>query len=478
MPYKDLRDFIDRLKKEGELWEIEAEVDPHLELGAICRKTLNEKSPALLFKNVKGYSRPVFANMLGTRRRLALAMETPEENLLKKYVERTSVSLAIPTPLVADGPCKEVKVALGSFDLKQLIPQILSNPDDGGPFINYGLVICKDPDTGIRNMGIYRFQMREGKTRTGLWSRQPQHLAVILSKYGAMNKPMEIAIAIGADPLLYIASQVRELPLDTDEIALASAMKGEPVELVKCETNDLMVPATSEIVIEGEIRPHERVEEGPFGEFTGFRTTERGGRPLHRIKAITHRNNPILSMSCMGMPCDEYAALVSVTLSGEMLQILRQNGIPVRGVCVHPWGNTLSTIVSTKVPYANVAHQISSMIWGSKAGVYVHWIIVVDENVDPWNLEDVFHAVVFQCNPQDGIHVYKRTLGMTLDPFLTPHDRAYGLGKSALLDATFPWEWEMKPIRVTIDNPQIYPEHIQQKVKGLWVKEYGYKEKY
>lgn len=490
MAYKDLREFMKTLEKHGEMQRIPAEVDWNLEMGAIARKCNEMGAPAPFAEKVKGYpsGHRLMAGILsGSKvngswapyRRTALAFgmdpDTPPQELVEAYIE--AGKNPIKPVEVSTGPVKENIIVGDDVDLFKL-PAPVVHGGDGGRYIStWHATINQDPDTGWVNWGMYRSMIVDKNKLAGLLIPYQHGPSILYQKYEARGKAMPFAIAIGGDPVIaFIASSF--LPAYVNEADVAGGLRKEPVELVKCETNDLMVPATSEIVIEGEIRPHERVEEGPFGEFTGFRTTERGGRPLYRVKAITHRNDPILTMSCMGAPCDEYAALASITISGEILQILRHNGIPVRGVCVHPWGNTLSVIVSTKVPYANVAHQISSMIWGSKAGVYIHWIIVVDENVDPWSLEDVFHAVVFQCNPKEGIHVYKRTLGMTLDAFLSPHDRAYGLGKSALIDATFPWEWEMKPIVVSINNPQIYPESIQQKVKGRWVKEYGYKEKY
>ena len=451
MPYKDLRDFIDRLKKEGELWEIEAEVDPHLELGAICRKALNEKAPALLFKNVKGYSHPVFANMLGTRRRMALAMETSEENLLKKYVEQTSVSLAIPTPLVADGPCKEVKVAPGSFDLKQLIPQILSNPDDGGPFINYGLVICKDPDTGIRNMGIYRFQMREGKTRTGLWSRQPQHLAVILSKYGAMNKPMEIAIAIGADPLLYIASQVRELPLDTDEIALASAMKGEPIELIRCETVDLEVPAHSELVLEGKVLPGVREPEGPYGEYPGYYGPVLDF-PVVEFQYATHRKDPIYNYTYLGTPPTDCHVIMSLGMEGGYLNRLKADVAPlVKDVYCPPDCHTI--IVSVKKGYDEHAKHIIYTIFADRMS---KTIIVVDEDINPRDMEQVFWALANRFHPSRDIVVGEGfgSIGPSHTKYNAPYTNKMGI------DAAEPLQGFPKLVRASSE--------VMDKVEKRW----------
>ena len=398
MSYRDLRDFIDRLKKEGELWEIEAEVDPHLELGAICRKTLNQKGPALLFKNVKGYSHSVFANMLGTRKRLALAMETPEENLLKKYIDKTALALSITPCLVDGGPCKEVKVTKESFDLKKLVPQILSNQDDGGPFINYGMVICKDPDTGIRNMGIYRFQMRGGKTRTGIWSREPQHLAVILSKHEAMNKPMDIAIAIGTDPLLYIASQVRELSLNDDEIALASAMKGQQIELVKCETVDLEVPAHSELVLEGRVLPGVREPEGPYGEYPGYYGPVQDF-PVVEFQYATHRKDPIYIYTYLGLPPTETHNLATLGMEGGYFNRVKADVAPlVKDVYCPPDAHTV--IVSIKKGYDE---QPKHVIYSLLADRMSKTIIVVDEDVNPRDLEQVFWAIANRCHPSRDI---------------------------------------------------------------------------
>jgi len=446
MPFKDLHEFIAQLKKEGELWEIEAEVDPHLELGAICRKALNEKKPALLFNKVKGYSYRVLANMLGTSKRAALAMDTSEENLLKKYIKQTALPIDTPLSLVADGPCKEVKINKESLDLKKLVPQILSNQDDGGPFINNGMTICKDPDTGIRNMGNYRYQMREGKTRTGIWSREPQHLAVIYSKYEAMEKPMEIAIAIGTDPLLHIASQVRELPLDTDEIALASAMKGEPIDLVKCETVDLEVPTHSELILEGKVLPGVREPEGPYGEYPGYYGPVLNF-PVVEFHYATHRKNPIYNYTYLGVPPTECHTLMTLGMEGGIFNRLKADVAPlVQDVYCPPDAHTI--IVSIKKGYDEHAKHV---IYSLLADRCSKTIIVVDKDINPRDLEQVSWAIAQRCHPSRDIIIVEGFAG------IGPSNLKYNAPctNKMGIDATEPLQGYPKLVR---PSPQIMKE--------------------
>ena len=269
MAYADMRQFVAKLDAAGELVQVDAEVDPIEELGAICREMLDQGGPALLFTNIKGYDYRLLANMMGTPKRAAMALECAEEDLIENYGELSARPPVDELPTVSTGPCKEVHIKEADLDLDQLVPQILSNPEDGGPFLNYGLMIVRDPDSGIQNMGVYRLQRRGGR-RTGFWSMPPSHGAVIRNKYEAIDKPMEVAVCIGGDPMLYLASQVAGLDLSVDELKLAAAMRGESFDLVKAETSDLMVPANCEIVLEGNVLPHHREPEGPYGEYPGY----------------------------------------------------------------------------------------------------------------------------------------------------------------------------------------------------------------
>ena len=262
MPYADLRQFMARLDAAGELLTIDAPVDPNEEHGAICRDNLDEKGPALLFTNVIGHHGSVLTDILGTRERVAMAMEVDEPDLIESYIEKIRRKPMTDLPMLDDALCKQVTLSGDDFNLQRLVPPIIANEQDSGAFINYGLVIVKDPETGRRNMSINRMMLKSDN-RTGIWSNPPAHCGVIRKKYEALGRPMEIAVAIGADPMLYIASQVAGMNLGDDEIELASAMRGEPVEMVKCDTLDLEVPANCELVLEGIVPPRRTGDRRP-----------------------------------------------------------------------------------------------------------------------------------------------------------------------------------------------------------------------
>lgn len=397
--FENLRDFLSALREQGELHDVEVEVDPHLEVGAICRLNLDEAGPALLLQKVKDYPFPVLANMMGTMRRAAISLETTERDLLRTYIEKTSRGLIKPV-LVPDGPCKEVRIGPEDLDLRKIAPQIWSNPDDGGVYINYGVTVSKDPDTGIQNVGIYRYQMRAGN-RTGVYTMQPQHMGVIFSKYEERNQPMEIAVVIGADPSLYIASQVRSLDLDVDEIALASAMRGKAIELVKCETVDLEVPAQSEMVLEGVVLPGLREPEGPYGEYPGYYgpVTQ---FPVVEFRCVTHRRDPIYTYMYLGGPPTDAHVLMSLGMESGFFDTLKAEVAPrVRDVYCPPDGFT--AIVSMKKEFEENAKHVIYRLLDDRN---IKTIVVVDDDIDPRNLDRVSWAIANRCHaPRDVIMV-------------------------------------------------------------------------
>ena len=392
MAYGDIRQYIASLARTGELLEIDAEVDPIEELGAICRKVLDEEGPAILFNNVQGYDYPVIANMLATPGRIAQALEVPVEELTEEYTRRTSGADLQRQPLVDTGPCKEVTITSDELDLRQLVPQILSNPEDGGAYLNYGLVIMKDPDTGLRNMGIYRMQIRDNN-RTGLWSSPTSHGGTIRVKGDMANRKTEIAVCIGADPLLYVASQIPGLDLGVDEIELAAAMRGESYEMVKCDTLDLEVPAHCQMVIEGYILPNEKEEEGPYGEYPGYYGPV-GQQPVIEFHHATRRKDPVYAYTYLGLPPTETHAMGQMMGEAGYLQRLRAQTAPtVKDVYCPLDMHTI--IVSLKKTYEEQAKHVIYDLWSTRSGKTV---IVVDDDIDPRNSELVYWAISQRCH--------------------------------------------------------------------------------
>lgn len=286
---------------------------------------------------------------------------------------------------------------------------------------------------------------------------------------------MPFAVSIGADPVCSLMACSR-IGFGISEADIAGAIMKEPVEMVKCETNDLLVPATSEIVLEGDCMPNERVPEGPFGEYTGYRASPRDKRPVFRVKAITHRNDPILTMSCMGVPPDESHNSFAITISASILTELKRAGIPVVDVWVYPEFATFFAAVTVKTLFANTAARVASLIWGSDPGSTITYVGVFNDDVDLHNIPQVMHALFTKCHPYRGINRMERAMGIILLPFLSREERLNSLGSKAYFDATWPLDWDPSiavPPRASFND--IYSKEVQKHVLKNWEK-YGFTE--
>ncbi len=475
MPFKDFREFIGKLEKEGEAQPIEEELDWNLEIGAMIRRSNEAGLPAPFFQRVKDYPNGyrVFGTPLAKFRRIAIAMDmdpsTTQRELMEEYLRRKQQ--AIKPVLVNDGPCKE-NVHLGDdVDLLEF-PVPMVHEGDGGRYMGtFHLTISKDLDSEWVNWGMYRL-MLHNKNTLGIKAIPHAHLGLMYYLgYEPRNKPMEVAIAIGVEPISALCA-ASSIPYRVSEADIAGGMRGEPVELIKCETVDLAVPATAEIVIEGEIRPGERMDEGPFGEYTGFVIPQKTPMPAIHVKAVTHRNNPILTMSCVGIPVDDNI-IGSIAKGAECLEALRGRGLPVTGVCVFPATSYSLVVVAVKATYSNVAEEIAHVVWGTRAGRSMPYLIIVDDGVDPFNMAQVFHALATQCHPHRGIVRYEHSTLGGLPPWANQHEQEYGLGARAYFDCTLPVDWEPSQVPRRVSFAESYPLEVQQKVLATWQK-YGY----
>jgi len=284
-------------------------------------------------------------------------------------------------------------------------------------------------------------------------------------KYEPNDTPMEIAIAIGVEPISTLCA-ASYIPDGVSEVDIVGGIRGEPIELIKCETVDLLVPVTAEIVIEGKITPYERKEEGPFGEFGGYQRPRREPKPVIHVKAVTHRNKPILTMSCPGVPIEDAGAMMFIISGTLFLEALRERGLPVTGVCLVPEAGGLLTVVSVKATTANVAKEIAQVIWSTAVrpteGLAQSYIIVVEDDVDPFDIKEVLHALVSKCHPYSGIV----TLNDAARTGFKPWGRAY-------FDCTWPSDLEPSQVPRRASFKDIYPLEVQQKALAILHK-YGY----
>lgn len=483
MGFKDNREYIVALEKKGLLRKIDKEVHWNLEAGAIMR-LVNEKGlPSPFFQKIKGYppEYKILGSPLNSWGKLSVALgikkETGQEGLIDVYLQRKNQHIKPVLIHKGNAPCKE-NIHLGKdVDLFEFPAPMLHDGDGGRYLCTWHINISKDPDSGWVNWGMYR-AMINTRTSLGGLVEPNQHIGYHFHrKYWPRGLPMPFAIAIGPDPIsAFIACT--KIPAEVSEADVAGALNQGPIELVKCETNDLEVPAASEIVIEGEISATEKEWEGPFGEFTGYRASPRDKRSVYKVKAITHRNNPILTASCMGMPIDESDITTSVARSGDIFDELKRAGITVVQVNVPPECVCMLAIVSVNVKAAKVpylAERVANCIWGSEFGANLPpYVIVVDDDVDVFDLPLVMHALTTKCHPWRGIHKVEHSVGYLLTPFLTRQERINRFGAKACFDCTWPTDWDPSiavPPKASFNS--IYPREIQEYVLQNWV-DYGF----
>lgn len=451
MAFDDLRQYIHLLESEGELARVAASVSPRFELAAISRVALEKKGPALLFERVEGSGFPVVCNLLTTRRRVALALGCSEEELLKTWLERTEKKVF--PELVSTGPCKEV--ISDAVDLEQFPVPIWWNKDDGGPYITFGLFICKDPETGLRNVAIYRVQIK-GKNRSGVLIQPPQHGGICFANAEKRDQPLEFALALGAEPVCYLAAQAL-LTFEEDEFVLASSLRQEPLPLVKCETVDLEVPASSEIVLEGHMLPGAREMEGPFGEFTGY-LSGRAPRPVAEYHCITHRQEPIYLTAYEGYRLGTSTMLLAVSREPEWFRWIRSHSCPsVKDVHFTPAGcGTFHAVVSIRKQVEGQAKNVIADLLRSHTCKHV---IVVDDDIDPRDPSSVEWALATRFQADRDLVIIPGAAGIKLDPSQT--DFPTGVGAKMGLDATRPLFREFPALADV-------PEEFRRKVEKEW----------
>jgi 4-hydroxy-3-polyprenylbenzoate decarboxylase len=464
-----LRGFLALLQASGDLVAVDREVDWDQELCAIGRLACERDGPALLFRNVKDYGGdcPVLVNPIATWRRLAVALglpaDTPVRRLYETYAEREQRPL--PPVAADDGPCKEVVIPGDKVDLFDF-PVPMVHEGDGGRYLGtWDLVVSRDPGSGWVNWGIYRFMVHNERLLTG-FPRPTSHLGkMLLDRYVPGREPMPIAIAIGADLPSHLAAAAT-FRLGGSEAELAGGLGEQPVELVRCETSDLFVPASSEIVIEAEVLPDRIAQEGPYGEYPGYRTGEMGHAICARVTAVTHRRRPIFTVDTTGFK-DSSSIVTSISGAIAIQRRLEKRGVPVTAVYVPPEGAVHLTIVAVKRGGAAVAQQVLETLTARRA--LMSKIIVVDDDVDVFDLAAVLHAFATKCHPGSGIHVaHYEGRANTLTPCYSQAERRARSGATAAFDATWPPDWPLDaiPVRATFDRS--FSPAIQRRVLDAW----------
>ncbi|ORU90074.1 MAG: 3-octaprenyl-4-hydroxybenzoate decarboxylase [Cycloclasticus sp. symbiont of Poecilosclerida sp. M] len=453
MNYKDLRDFINKLEKKGELVRISQEVDPHLEMTEICDRVLKQKGPALLFENPKGYDMPVLGNLFGTPERVAMGMGADSLGALREVGE-VLATLKEPEPpkgmkdawdklpiykqvlnmapkQVKKPNCQQVICEGDQVDLST-IPIQTCWPEDVAPLITWPLVVTKGPEKERQNLGIYRQQVI-GKNKVIMRWLAHRGGALDLKEWQAKHpgEPFPVAVALGADPATILAA-VTPIPDALSEYGFAGLLRGSKTEVAKCITHDLNIPASAEIVLEGYIYPNEMAEEGPFGDHTGY-YNEVESFPVFTVERITHRKDPIYHSTYTGKPPDE-PAILGLALNEVFTPILKKQFPEIVDFYLPPEGCSYRmAIVSMKKQYPGHAKRVMFGIWSFlRQFMYTKFIIVTDDDVDVRDWESVIWAITTRVDPARDISLIENTPIDYLD-FASP---VSGLGSKMGMDAT------------------------------------------
>jgi len=482
MKYKDLRDFIDQLEKRGELKRISTPVDPNLEITEIADRTLRAHGPALLFENPKGSEFSLLANLFGTPDRVAMGMGEEDVSALRD-VGKLLAFLKEPEPpkgmkdaweklpifkqvlnmapkIVKKAACQENIIENDQVDLAKL-PIQTCWPGDAAPLITWALVVTKGPHKERQNMGIYRQQVI-GKNKVIM--RWLAHRGGALDfrdwQQEHPGEPFPVAVALGTDPATILAA-VTPIPDSLSEYAFAGLLRGSKTELVKCQTNDLQVPANAEFVLEGFIYPDEMAPEGPFGDHTGY-YNEVDDFPVFTIEKITHRNNPIYHSTYTGRPPDEPAVL-GVALNEVFVPILQKQFPEIVDFYLPPEGCSYRlAIVSIKKQYAGHAKRIMLGVWSFlRQFMYTKFVIIVDDDVNVRDWKDVIWAMTTRMDPGRDTTIIDNTPIDYLD-FASP---VSGLGSKMGMDATNKWPGETTR---EWGEPITMDDNIKKRVDEMW----------
>ncbi len=447
-PIQDLREWLSRAERMGELVRVRQPVDRDEEMSAIAYLVAKQQpSPAVLFDSVRGFEKSRIGakhlwNILGPSiKRIALTLEEPAETPTVELIRRVKDKLKrrIPPREVtrSEAPIYENSIVGKKINLDQLpIPRHW--PLDGGRYAGTGdAVITRDPDSGYLNIGTYRM-MLQGKAEVGLYLSPGKDARLHITRAWQQGKPIEVAAAWGIDPLFMLVGS-QTFPKNVSEYEYAGGIKGEPIPVVRGTATDLLLPANAELVIEGIIYPDSVKAEGPFGEFPGYYGRPEAGCPLVNVTAVHYRRNPILTNALMAdYPSCEQSGFFSVIRSAKIWDDLDKLGIPgVKGVYSHPAaaGGFGMTVISLEQRHAGHAAQALALAAQVPGGAYyTKWIIAVDEDVDPTDMNQVIWAMASRCNPIDDIDVLRNTWSTWLDPTQNPPEkRPYG--SKALINA-------------------------------------------
>lgn len=461
--YNDLRGWMAEAEKLGELKVVEG-ASWEQEIGMATELLHHsDPSPVAVFDNIPGVEKGfrVITNVFGGKRinmTFGMPTELNKVELSEAFTEMMKNIAPVPYKFVESGPILE-NVMMGDDVNILKFPTPLWHEQDGGRYIGTGSYdITIDPDEGWVNLGTYRVMVHDDKN-LGFYISPGKHGRIHRDKFLNRNEPCPVAVVVGGDPLLYLMA-CNEVPYGISEYELAGGLRGKPYEVIKGKVTGLPIPANAEIVLEGYAYPGNKKMEGPFGEWTGYYGSAEREEPVIEVKAIYHRNNPIILGSPPNRPPDELCRYRAIVRSGLLKEELEKAGIPdVQSVWAHEVGGSRMLLaVSIKQRYPGHARQVGHVAAMCHVGAYCgRYIVVTDEDIDASDLSAVIWAMVSRSEPSESIDIIRRAWSTPLDPRIHPDDKAKGnpTNSRAVIDATRPWEWRDRFPAVNYPSPEL-----------------------
>ena len=416
------RQLLDWLKSRNELCPVERQVDPKHELTAVMRRMQKGPNKALLFRNVRGSSLPVATNVFGFRRTVAAALGLEESNLLRSLVAKENRGL--PVERVSRAPVQEVVVS-DNVDVAREVPQVVFSELDAGAYITAGVLIAPHPVTGVYNASWNRAQLVGGdKLRVRMMP--PQHLGRYHAEAEALGRNLPCAVVIGAPPGLMF-SAASKVPYETDELEVAGAWQGKPLRVARCKTIPVDVPAEAEMIIEGEVICGSREEEGPFGEFTdGYVPVMKNH--VFRVKAITRRRDAIYHAILAGGTED--LNLVGVPVQAEIFKKVSSFVPKIKDIATP--GYVFGCVIA--IEKQNEDQPKNALLAAMAAYTWTKLVVIVDDDVDPFDAADVLWAIETRCTPETGVYLVPRIPSYTREDVREVHRGKVGIDATVPLD--------------------------------------------
>lgn len=477
MAFYDLREYLEKLEQAGEYRNCVDAVDMKYEAGAIIQRAAERGGPAIRFSGVS--SAVPGASFVGglTNRgsrflwsKVAHALEfdplASYHDLLDEVVRRLDATVK---PMqVKSGPCKENVLRGKEIDLTALSAPWIHDQDDAPCLSSWGFVVAQEPRSNYLVWEVLPHRVRSANELIAS-IRPDTPLGKVWARHLATGTSMPFAIVLGGSPVATMVAAFKRRRDSVPPADVAGGLQRGPMQMVKCEESNLLVPATAEMVIEGVVRPGNTVEAGGFPGTFGYVTERTQEALVWEVSVVTHRNEPVLPFSTWGVPISDIHLASSLDCDTQLRQEFNRRGTPVRGVYTPPWLAGSAVVVGTKVAYTAFSQVIAGIVRTLEATRNIPYVIVCDDDIDVTNPVSVFHAMVTKCRPGRDTWQIQRTVGAADAPYLDAESRANRRGSALILDCTWPLDWDRSiavPPRVSFD--QCYPVELQEKILADW----------